>query len=532
MSDPEALAPDYIDRGRWRFKEAVNRCHRECPTDPDGVFGALFAWHWLRREIHPRYRKEVLAVSRNPEHRWLAELLAEEQDEADFVVQLLKHHASTADPEGIVAQWRALGVFGEGYAEGVRRIQREQKRIATEMGGAEDRQRLALVDALPDNRNARPPRFGKAGFIPRMACPKSCRHCMFVWRPVVPDGADAQRLLRWLAGRTDALLFTGGDLTRHLPDFFQAVRSLETMRSLAILLNGECAATLEGSRAIFEEARRANRMRGRPAEVVLQVSCDEYHQEVVASRSGGLRERIPVAFIANLVQTAVAFPDIRLALLHKQNRLNFSTDLFSRGVVARLARELRRRGERLQVKKYGLSPRPKADPLNRARLSPVIREAELILASRPEVTITFFSSIIDAFGRAALLDPSEFIDERHYLQEILAHGPPSGERFDIDPMVRADGVVTCFAANPLWLGNVFEEGEEVILARWRKDPLLTALSRFDPTLLTWYDELTGDAAALVNRSTGPHFLFSTLTERAAVRLHLTRRLLGVFAKIQ
>ncbi|MBF0294669.1 MAG: hypothetical protein HQL96_05730 [Magnetococcales bacterium] len=526
MSDQEALAADYIHRGQWRFKEAVNRCHRELSSGPDGVFGALFAWHWLRREIHPRFRREVLAVSRNPQHQWLAELLAEELDEAAFVSQFLQHHTSTADREGIVAQWRAMGVFGEDPAAGVRRIQREQKQIATETGGQEDRRRLALVDALPASCNVRPARFGKAGFIPRMACPQSCRHCMFVWRPGMRDTPDPERLLRWLGGHAHGLLFTGGDLTGHLPDFFRAVRSLEGIRSLAILLNGACATTLEETQALFEEARRANRMRGQQAQIVLQVSFDEYHQEVIASRSGVLRERIPVAFIANLVQTAVAFPDIQLALLHKQNRLNFSTDLFSRGVAARLARELRRRGERLQVKHYALSPRPKADPLDRARLAPVIREAALQLASRPEVTIPFFSSIIDGFGRAALLDPGEFIDERHYLQEVLAHGPPVGERFDIDPMVRADGVVTCFAANALWLGNVFEEGEEAILARWRKDPLLTALERFDPSLLAWYDELTGDAAALVNRSTGPHFLFSTLTERASVRLHLTRRLLG------
>ncbi|WP_419596351.1 hypothetical protein [Thiolapillus sp.] len=70
-------------------------------------------------------------------------------------------------------------------------------------------------------------------------------------------------------------------------------------------------------------------MKARPAgwpqaRILLQISFDEFHQEVLIDKHGQLRERIPVAKIANIVELAPRYQGIQLALLHKQNRLNFS----------------------------------------------------------------------------------------------------------------------------------------------------------------------------------------------------------------
>ena len=62
------------------------------------------------------------------------------------------------------------------------------------MLGPEDKQRLALVDALPDPANLKT-RYPKLGLIPHMGCPQTCRHCMFIFRPLLKDKQDPGRLV-------------------------------------------------------------------------------------------------------------------------------------------------------------------------------------------------------------------------------------------------------------------------------------------------------------------------------------------------
>ncbi|MBF0439338.1 MAG: hypothetical protein HQL93_09480 [Magnetococcales bacterium] len=514
----EPLLPDYIAHGQRRFKEAVNRFNRESPTGPHGIFSGLFAFHWLHREIHPLYKQAILNASRNPDHDWLTTLLAEAANQEDFVNRFMAHHGSDAHPT-LLTPWQ------NSQADAVRQIQRQQKEIAGEVGGSCDRERLALVDALPP-QSSRPKPWPKAGFIPRLACSQSCRHCMFVYRTPLRHFPDPTLLLQTLNQQTTALLFTGGDLSDQMPLFHQAIQQMDRIHSFAILLNGVIATSQESANSLFADLEQAQNSRSqKPPEITLQISFDEFHQEILANRDGSLKERVPIANIANLIISAIDHPTIRLVLLHKQNRLNFSTELFKRGVFARLARELARRGHTLRILHHAPSPRIKNDPVDPSRFGNVTRDALFVLDAHPSRPIHFMSSTIDAYGRAALLDPSEFIHERPLLQEILQHGPPPGERFDTDPMIRIDGEVTCFSASPVWLGNLYESDKEIILARLAKDPLLRALERFDPRLLKFYQEVAYDLEHLLDTSTGPHHLFYRLTERGSIRLHMTQRLL-------
>ncbi|MBF0191963.1 MAG: hypothetical protein HQL99_12615 [Magnetococcales bacterium] len=550
-SHPETNAPslrsDYIARNQTRFLEAVNRFNRESPPGPSGVFAGLFAFHWLRQEIHPRYRQAILAVSRNPDHAWLADLLDQAPDPEHFVSRFLDHwqhappdHPKAAalrnwhlqhpvDPQAaILAIWQRMTPFRHALQVGIRHIQSRQKEIAAETGGPLDQERMALVDHLPSPGTVRP--WSKVGFIPRMACSQSCRHCLFVWRDPIRHPLDPTPLLHWIDQQTSSLLFTGGELHDQLPLFHQAIREMERVQAFAILLNGASADSLDAARTLFgslEEARTRRSARSRPATITLQISCDEYHQEILAHRDGSFQERIPVAHIAHLIRASVDFPHIRLVLLHKQNRLNFSRALLEQGVIARLIRTLQAQGEELRLIRHALSPRPKADPVDRNRTGPIIRDAVFALASHPDHPIHWMSSTLDAYGRAALLDPSEYVNERLYLREILDHGAPDGERFDTDPMIRADGMVSCFGANHLWLGDLGQESRETIRARHGKDPLLQALERFDPRVPRFYQECAQDLETRIAQATGPHHLWHLLTERAAMRLYLTRRLLGI-----
>ncbi len=87
-----------------------------------------------------------------------------------------------------------------------------------------------------------------------------------------------------------------------------------------------------------------------------------------------------------------------------------------------------------------------------------------------------------------------------------------------------NGWATLFAAVHVCLGNVREDGEALVLARHRKDPLTDALRRFDRRLPALYAEVRDDLDTRIAQATGPHHLFHVLTEDPPViARHLPRR---------
>jgi len=555
------LEPEYLVNRRQRFKTLLNRLtggemRRLLGSHPDAQLMAfplsyLYALHWLREAVHPRYRSGVLMKFRSPPRAFLMDLLEQAEDATGFLrgyvehwlqappsglqqqrelMQLLRRHGGSSEGglRTLLDAWQGLQLFRRTEKEAYRDLGREERERYAGMLSPADLERLALVDALP----ARPPeapRFAKLGIIPAMGCPQTCRHCMFIWRPPMRRTPDPERLMRLVDGCTDSVLFTGGDLTRHLDAYHRAVGCMSQVRTFAILLNGDFAADLHTTDATL--GAMAEAIRRRPAtwakaQVLLQISFDEFHQEILTDREGWLKERIPVAKIANIVESAVRYPEIQLCLLHKQNALNFSMDLFRRGVFGRLARELGRRGHRLEILGAAPSPRVKRHPLDPQQTGQVIKDASFVLARYPQCPILLTSSTIDAYGRATLLEEGEAVNERDQLQQILREGAAPGDGFDTDLMFWFNGWVTLFSAVHICLGDLYQDGAEVIFARRRKDPLVRALAGFDRRLLQLYAEVRDDLRERIACATSPHQLFHSITEDAAVRLHMTRRLLA------
>ena len=194
--------------------------------------------------------------------------------------------------------------------------------------------------------------------------------------------------------------------------------------------------------------------------------------------------------------------------------------------AARLVNELGDRGHRVEVRQAAPSKRLKRNPLSPDKpAAPVVKDASFVLSRYPDAPILFTSSTIDAFGRAKLIDESEAVREDDLLQQVLSGRGSSDEKFDIDLMFWFNGWATLFSAVHMCLGNVYEEGLEVVLKRQRKDPLSLALRRFDLRLLDFYRERADDLDEIISGSTGPHHLFHTITEDGAMRLHMTRRLI-------
>ena len=554
----------YLVSMRQRFKAEINRLTRgdmlqmlrqKSVSEVDAenlsfLMSYIYAWHWLQQNLHADYQSEVLSIFVKGPQAFLMEMLLKSGTSKEFIrsyleywknyqgeaqlqhnqlLQLLQQKGDSKTLiEYIESVWDTLQLFGKSFSVGYKDLAKQEKDRYAEMLGVEDKQRLALVDQLPDSEALQA--FSKLGIIPAMGCPQTCRHCMFIFRPLMKNTDDPAPLYGMIDELTTSVLFTGGDLTKQLDHFYNAIESMQHVTTFAILLNGDFADSREVTKQVLGKMASAIRRRSvtwPKAKVMLQISFDEFHQEVVVDRKGELTERIPVTKIANIVEAAPRFKDeIQLCLLHKQGHLNFSMELFQKGVFARLVRELGRRGQQVQILSSLPSSRLKRNPLNPEQPAPLIKDATFVLTKYPDAHMLLTSTTIDAYGRANMMELHETVNERDLLKQMLEGKGTGGETFDKDIMFWFNGWATLFSAVHMCLGNVFEDGMETIRKRQLKDPLSNALNCFDLRLLDYYREQCDDLDEIIERSTSPHHLFHSITEDAAMRLHMTRRLIA------
>jgi len=562
VADQTALLPVYLASMRQRFKNEINRltsgramfemlASREDAIELSFPMSYLYAWYWLRHNVHMNYMSQVLETFRSAKFSFLMDLLLTDTPE-QFVSGYIQHWITASDEvkqkvelthlltqrnnnpkqleNDMLAIWQSFGLFTDDYMTQFKQVSRDERDRYQGMLGKEDLERLALVDALPDSiQMGEVPRYSKLGIIPAMGCPQTCRHCMFTWRPLRGKNENPEQVFELVNQYTDSVLFTGGDLTRQLDYFYLAIRTMPHIKNFAILLNGDFATTAKETNEIMGKMAEAIKQRPKKwpkAMVLLQISFDEFHQEVYVDKKGLLAERIPVAKIANIVERYPKYAgQIQLALLHKQTSLNFSHDVLNKGVVARLASELNQRGYQMQVVDMQPSPRLKQNPLTPQQKDKVLKDVTFILDKHKNAPVLLTSSTIDGYGRAALLDEWETIKEKDLLQQVITQGAPSGESFDIDMMVWFNGWVTLFNAVHICLGDHYKDGMDTIMARQRKDPLSHSLNKMDRIILDLYREIRDDLQQQIEAATGPHHLFHALTEDPEVRLHMTRRLI-------
>ena len=553
----------YLASQRQRFKAEINRLTRggmlqilkdKVTVSDDAenlsfLMTYVYVWNWLQINVHIDYQEEVLKSFSKGAQAFLMQMLLQCNSMAEFIRAYISHWTDyqgapqlqhnqlitllqSKDNVGelvsyVESVWSSLHLLDKSFAAGYKDLAKQEKDRYADMLGSEDRERLALVDQLPDTQPLTP--FNKLGIIPAMGCPQTCRHCMFIFRPLMKNTDDPAPLYQMIDELTTSVLFTGGDLTKQLQHFYDAIASMPHVTTFAILLNGDFADSRSVTEDILGKMAAAIRRRSvvwAQAKVMLQISFDEFHQEVVVNKKGGLSERIPVTKIANIVEAAPKFKDeIQLCLLHKQGHLNFSMELFQKGVFARLTNELGRRGHQVQVLSSAPSSRLKRNPLSPEQPAQLIKDATFVLTKYSDAHMLLTSTTIDAYGRANMMELHEAVNERDLLRQVLEGQGAGGETFDKDLMLWFNGWATLFSAVHMCLGNVYEEGMEVIRKRQLKDPLSDALYRFDLCLLNYYRERRDDLDEIIERSTSPHHLFHTITEDGEMRLHMTKRLI-------
>lgn len=552
VANQEVLLPIYLTSMRLRFKNEINRltrgramfemlAGREDAIELSFPMSYLYAWFWLRHNVHANYMSQVLETFRGAKFGFLMDLLLSDSAEKFLksyiqywqtsnaelkqraeLLSLLQRRNNNAEQleDDMLSIWRSFGLFTENYMVQFKQVSREERDRYAGMLGKEDLERLALVDALPDiDFETGAEHFSKLGIIPAMGCPQTCRHCMFTWRPPRGKNENPEQIFEFVNQHTDSVLFTGGDLTKQLDYFYLAIRSMPKIKNFALLLNGDFANTPKETNEIMGKMAEAIKQRPKKwakAKVLLQISFDEFHQEVYVDKKGLLAERIPVAKIANIVERYPKYAgQIQLALLHKQTNLNFSHDVLNKGVVARLATELADRGYQMQVMDMQPSPRLKVNPAKSnsdtsREKDKILKDVTFILDKHKNAPILLTSSTIDGYGRAALLDEWETVKEKDLLQQVITQGAPTGESFDIDMMLWFNGWVTLFNAVHICLGDHYKDGMDTIMERQRKDPLLLALNKMDRIILKLYSEIRDDLDKHIEIATGPHHYFMLL----------------------
>jgi hypothetical protein len=553
----------YLESQRLRFKseivrltkgEMLNLLHSKSTAGVSAealafLMSYVYAWHWLQINIHGNYQSEVLTAFTKGAQAFLINMLLESNSADQFIeryinywqqyqgapqrqqqhcLQLLEHYGDIDTmTRAITSVWQSMELLNKTFAEGYKELAQDEKTRYANMLGDKDLQRLKLIDQLPDVELE--PGYAKMGIIPAMGCPQTCRHCMFIFRPLMKNTDKPDTIFEVVDSLTTSILFTGGDLSKQLDHFYHAIESMPHINTFAILLNGDFADSREVTQQVLGNMAKAVRRRNlgwAKAHVMLQISFDEFHQEVIVNKQGQLEERIPVTKIANIVEAAPKYSDeIQLALLHKQGHLNFSMELFQKGVFARLANELGRRGHQVEVLSSSPSTRLKRNPLNPEQPAQLIKDATFVLSKHPKTHILLTSSTIDSYGRANMMELHEAVNERDLLEQMLQGNGTDQETFDMDMMLWFNGWATLFSVVHLCLGNVLEEGIDIIRQRQAKDPLTRAMHRFDLKLLDFYRERHDDLEQIIECSTSPHHLFHTITEDAEMRLHMTKRLL-------
>jgi hypothetical protein len=559
----DKLCAAYIESKRDRLKHILYRLnHRELASKleyhPHGtmikeIILYFYCYKWLRRFVHPRYYDKVIFQSRHKTYDFLVDILIHSSDEEQFLKNYILHCSKpeyvTQAPHNfkaklfyeyhnnnlnscvseILSVWSRLGYLMDTEAHQIAEEARTQHRIYDDIYSDNDKERLSIIDRLQCHHNSDDSLcFEKLALIPTFKCSTGCRHCLFIWRPGLKKLYEKTKLFDLVNNHAKNVLFTGGDLTQYCEDFFNAIKMMSAVENFAILLNGRFADTKEKAEQFMESINAALKERKRKgwknAFITVQISFDEFHQEVLIDRKGKFYERVSVSNIVNIMESSSAFDSISVVLLHKQNPYNFSDALINKGVFARLAHECSQRKRRIKIITCAASPIQKIHPVSGKKTCSMITDIHFLLSNGHEKVFTLNSSLVESLGRARFLESTEYVSAEN-IRDYSASGRIEGEKFDSDLMLWYNGWVTTFAAPHLILGNLFDDNFGTILTRWYKDPLLGYLKNFNPKLIYFYKEIASDYEQVYAESSSHVNLFTNIIRSSAVRLYLTKRIL-------
>lgn len=445
----------------------------------------------------------------------------------------------------LVDAWDSFGLSGD-FAVREEELVKETRRLYSEIGGAADRERRALVDRLVDEGGRRLPLgLHNIGIIPTELCPNNCRFCLAPWKASLAGRTGGQapgisayvgEVAAFAAGRGLTITITGGEPLLEL----QRVTQIIAAAPGRVELTTSCrwANSDAETREVLEAVCRAadGRKAAAPGfDFILQLSIDAFHQEVRRTGTGELEENVPLENVLRVVETAQSrFPGLKLALLPKFTRYpdplvrllkelesdgwawEFIDKCFDPGVTVSAGDSDGAIQARPALQKAWLQLKPPVAQASAGEGEPVLPLPVFVLYGQ-----------VESIGRAALLEPFEFPTHRART-EAFVDAVHRGERFAVTGLeVGDDGNVypEAYCVQSWSLGNLGEESLKGICARAEHDPLLIALAEDPARIKDAALDIDPGLKARMERASSPMALVYGLLADPDLRLEITRQLL-------
>jgi len=356
----------------------------------------------------------------------------------------------------------------------------EQRWLRSLIDGNIDGKDRARLDSLPLDRDVAPltESIGKVTVLPTTECTNDCLHCLLALKEDREGDIRGwiNDVLPYAEGKS--LLIVGGEPTRELSDVEYILGQARGVEALTITTNASWARNLSSTRKMLRRLKTA----ARGSLFVINLSMDKYHQEVIRTSDGSLKERIPVDRIANIIQLTQQEPefrDVHVALSGLLVGFEFTASY--------LFDELERRGLR------PISSDRKEDKRYK-RFVKLYREdgteteymlyASDILVFPNGIGCSVYANFdgISIEGNAVGLEGFEIMWGRakHSIRALLRNEQEENLTFkDIHITITRDGEVyidPAFLSRSWSVGNVSNEPLDTILERVNRDPLARALA--------------------------------------------------------
>ena len=431
--------------------------------------------------------------------------------------------------------WSELKFDGIEKALFREQIKENAKRIYNSIGSDIDKERRHLVRRVVDHSNfnkddVHQEKIGVLCLAYTNVCKNKCRHCM-AYRPMSGSFSFGNSLIDSVLDATykhgtQFMLFTGGEPFLALDEVTYTIKHSNASQ-IFITTSGDFAVDSEKNGQTDKtvgkiwDAFCSNKSEKKMG-LGVQISMDDFHQEILLSKDDSLRENSSLVRIANLMEVIFrAYPEIRITLMSVRSGVKYS-------ILSYLFNELERRGidvidrDEVLVFYSQLISEP-------AQKGPEILQMEISLKyNDKEIKIYCGAQLISRISGALLLAPWELMDAAHTLKDFeqMKNVDQLAMESNMILIERDGNVYLGGSLAGVWaLGNLGEEQLSQIIKYSSFDPLVVAINNDFGQLIHWAKEINPSIESQISsHPTGMEVMNKVFSE-PAMRLYLTKRVI-------
>ena len=406
-------------------------------------------------------------------------------------------------------------------------LERKRRRLVADFAGS-----VTLLNKLPFRDDK------KGVYAPGFKCDIACRHCLLVDRGLTRHVSREERFakLQELLDRYDrekkVIVQLDGEIIGTPGEVEILLYVLRhSTKPVSFVTNVSWASTPQAARGLcsklLAEVSKNPYLATVSHPIYIQLSFDDFHQEIVADEQGRLRRQVDIENIANAIQIIVEeYQQLRCALI----------SLRTAG-LAMLTDEL---GAALDRRGYILTPLfHRLDPITGSPIAKVQmrfhdgvtredteKEYYILKNKTTGKKVTNFSfAVVKSFmfrtGWAELLEDFEYIHACARTENFLFNAPCTAMDGNV--------VISSMFLRVWSIGNIYDESLDEIIARAKSDPLVWMLAGQRRELIEFAREVEPE---LTEGLEAAGYSYDEMAVRIfhepALRLYITQRFIQSF----